>query len=165
MTMMRLIAITFFNRLTALIYIFRKNGSNAFVRVSLEKQSLPRLGTLSTRFFFFSQTRDCKTFTLHDLTDFYVERVTAHRIKRNYHSCFLNSWPNSKTKLKLKHLWEQGGPWCFGGPRQLAYSVYREDRLCIYTVFPTALHSICGGNPPPPYIYYANSFSASRRCF
>ncbi len=55
-------------------------------------------------FFFFSQTGDCTTFTLHDLTDFYVERVTAHRIKINYHSCFHNSWPNSKTKLKLKHL-------------------------------------------------------------
>ncbi len=40
--------------------------------------------TLSTRFFF-SQTRDCTTFTLHDLPDFYVERVTAHRIKINYH--------------------------------------------------------------------------------
>ena len=33
-------------------------------------------------------------------------------------------------------------------------------------VFPTALHSICGGTPPPPYIHiYANSFSASRRRF
>ncbi len=41
---------------------------------------------LSTCFFvFFSQTRDCTTFTLHDLTDFYVERVTAHRIKINDH--------------------------------------------------------------------------------
>ncbi len=41
---------------------------------------------LSTRFFFFfSQTRDCTTFTLYDLTDFYIERVTAHRIKINYH--------------------------------------------------------------------------------
>ncbi len=61
-------------------------------------------------FFFSPQTRDCTTFTLHDLTDFCVETVTAHRIKRNDHSCFHNSWPNSKTKLKLKHLWEQGGP-------------------------------------------------------
>ncbi len=72
-------------------------------------------GTLSPRFFFFPQTRDCTTFTLHDLTDFYVERVTAHHIKRNYHSCFQNSWPNSKTKLKLKHLGEQGGPLVFRG--------------------------------------------------
>ncbi len=38
--------------------------------------------TLSTSFFF-SQTRDCTT--LHDLTDFYVERVTAHHIQINYH--------------------------------------------------------------------------------
>ncbi len=32
------------------------------------------------------------TFTLHDFTDFYVERVTAHRIKINGHSCFHNFW-------------------------------------------------------------------------
>ncbi len=51
-------------------------------------------------FFFFY---DCTIFTLQD---FYIESVTAHRIKRNYHSCFHNSWPNSKSKLKLKHLWE-----------------------------------------------------------
>ncbi len=37
-------------------------------------------------------------------TDFYVERVTAHHIKRNDHSCFHNRLPNSKMKLKLKHL-------------------------------------------------------------
>ncbi len=74
-------------------------------------------------FFFFFQTRDCTTFTLQD---FYIESMTAHRIKRNDHSCFHNSWPNSKSKLKLKHRWEQG---CFGGPMQPAYSAYREDRL------------------------------------
>ncbi len=33
-------------------------------------------------------------FTLHDLTDFYIERVTAHGIKINEHSCFHNRWPN-----------------------------------------------------------------------
>ncbi len=37
-------------------------------------------------------------------TAFYVERVTAHRIKRNDHSCFYNHLPNSKTKLKLNHI-------------------------------------------------------------
>ncbi len=26
---------------------------------------------------------------------------------------------------------EQGGPWCFGGPMQLAFSAHREDRLCM----------------------------------
>ncbi len=90
--------------------------------------------TFNSFFFFLSQTRDCTTFTLHDLTDFYIERVTAHRIKRNDHSCFHNSWPNSKTKLQLKHLWEQGAPWCFGGPTQLAYSAYREDRLWVKVI-------------------------------
>ncbi len=66
--------------------------------------------------FFFSPARDCTTFTLHDLTEFYVERVTVHRIKINDHSCFHNLWPNSKTKLKLKHIWVQGGPLVFRGP-------------------------------------------------
>ncbi len=97
----------------------------------LEKQSLPLLDTL------FSQTRDCTTFTLHDLTDFYVERVTVHSIKINDHSCFHNSWPNSKTKLKLKHIWEQGDPLVFRGPYQFTYSAYREDRLWIYIHPPT----------------------------
>ncbi len=45
-------------------------------------------------FFFFVRARDCTTFTSHDLTDFYVESVTAHHIKINYHSCFHNRWPN-----------------------------------------------------------------------
>ncbi len=62
------------------------------------------------------------TFTLHDLADFYVDRI-----KRNEHSCFHNRWPNSKT---IKIIFEsKGAPWCFGGPTQLAYSAYREDRL------------------------------------
>ncbi len=60
----------------------------------------------SLQLVFFSRARD-SPFTLHDLTDFYVERVTAHPH---------NLWPNSKTKLKLKHLWEQGGPLVFRGP-------------------------------------------------
>ncbi len=31
--------------------------------------------------FFLSRARDCTTSTLHDLTDFYVERATAHTLK------------------------------------------------------------------------------------
>ncbi len=87
------------------------------------RETVSLCGTLSTHFFFLKQ-EDCTTFTLQD---FYIESVTAHRIKRNDRSCFHISWPNSKSKLKLKHLWEQG---CFGGPMQPAYSAYREDRLC-----------------------------------
>ncbi len=61
-------------------------------------------------FFVFVRARDCTTFTLHDLTDFCVWSLTAHRwIKINDHSCFHNRWPNSKTKLKWKHLWEPPG--------------------------------------------------------
>ncbi len=64
-----------------------------------ETVSLPRLGALSIRFCFCQEllSRDCTRFTLHDLTDFYVERVTAHCIKINDHSCFQNRLPNSKT--------------------------------------------------------------------
>ncbi len=40
-----------------------------------ETVSLPRLVMLST--FFSSRVRDFTTFTLHDLTDFYVEMATA----------------------------------------------------------------------------------------
>ncbi len=102
-----------------------RNGWNAFVRVTLclesrsrkalEKQSLFAVcfQLVFFFFFFFFQTRDCTTSTLQD---FYIESVTAHRIKRNDLSCFHNSWPNSKSKLKLKHLWEQGGPLVFRGP-------------------------------------------------
>ncbi len=49
---------------------------------------------------FFFRARDCMIFTLHDLTGVYIERVTAHRIKINDHSCSNNLWPNTKTKLK-----------------------------------------------------------------
>ncbi len=58
-------------------------------------------------FFFFSQTRDCTTSTLQD---FYIESVTAHRIKINDHSCFHNSWPNSKIKTKIKTSLRARGP-------------------------------------------------------
>ncbi len=51
-----------------------------------------------SRFFFFLVNSLCQE------TDFYVERVIAHRIKINDHLCFHNRLPNSKTKLKLKHL-------------------------------------------------------------
>ncbi len=79
----------------------------------LEKQCLFR-GLVHFRLVFFVRSRDCTTFTLHVLADFYTEMVTTHRTKINDHSCFHNRWPNSKTKLKWKHIWEHGGPWCFG---------------------------------------------------
>ncbi len=93
--------------------VWLKKECNAFVCVSLnlESRSWKALISSAARYSlnsgFFSRARDCTIFTLHNLTDFYVESVTAHRIKINDHSCFHNLWPNSKTKLKLKHLWEQ----------------------------------------------------------
>ncbi len=74
--------------------------------IALEKQYLFH-GLRFQLFFFCLEPQE---------TDFYIERVTAHRIKINDHSCFHNRLPNSKTKLKLKHLWEQGGPLVFRGP-------------------------------------------------
>ncbi len=47
-----------------------------------KRSSLSQLCTLSNLFFF--RARDCMIFTLHDFADFYVESVTAHRIKINY---------------------------------------------------------------------------------
>ncbi len=66
------------------------------IRARGKHSSLSRLCTLSTFFFFFEL--DCTTFTLHDLTDFYVERVTAHRIKINYYSL-----AKLKTKQKCEN--------------------------------------------------------------
>ncbi len=71
----------------------------ALTESARETVSLPQLGTLQLFFlnFFLVRARDCTTFKLHDLADFYIESVTAHRITRNDHSCFHNRWPNSKT--------------------------------------------------------------------
>ncbi len=83
-----------------------------------------RLSMLSTSFLVIVLSRT--TLTLHDLTDFYIKSVPAHCITINYNSCFHTRWLNKKTRLKWKHLWEQG---CFRGVMQLAYSAYRENRL------------------------------------
>ncbi len=62
------------------------NEWNAFVRVSLRPESCSRKalenhclfhGLLCFQPIFLSRARDFTTFTLHDLTDFYVERATA----------------------------------------------------------------------------------------
>ncbi len=54
-------------------------------------------------------------------------------IKRNGHSCFHNRWPNSKTKLKWKHIWEQG---CFGALHSLRFlRIGRIGSVCAYNVF------------------------------
>ncbi len=98
-----------------------------------ETVSVPWLGTLSTVFFCLEPwSKDCMTFTLHDLTDFYVERVTAYCIKINYHSCFHNRFLNSKTKLKLKHILEQGGPWCLGLYACLCACVSVSLGVCVW---------------------------------
>ncbi len=106
------------------------NEGNAFIRVSLRLESrsrkaLEKQSLSAARYAFISlfksRARDFTTFTLQDLTDFYVERATAP-LTIHYHSCFQSCWPNSKSKLKWNHLWEQGccssvvpPPWCFGG--------------------------------------------------
>ncbi len=65
----------------------------------------------------------------------YSTDFDAEIVKINDHLCFHNLWPNSKTKLTLKHFWEQGVTLVFRGPMQLAYSTYREDRLCAWIMF------------------------------
>ncbi len=130
-----------------------KNGWNTFVRVSLrlesrsrkalEKQSLPRLVRFQLVFFFVCFFSNKRLYDIHvTWFDWFLCRDgDSARIKINYHSCFHNSWPNSKTNLKLKHLWEQGSPWCSGGPAQPAYSAYREDRLCFSVTWSFRSHS------------------------
>ncbi len=78
------------------------------------KRSRNCLFSGSVRFQLFFFFWHCMTFTLHDLTNFYVERVTVHRIKINDHSCFHNSWPNSKTNLRAR-----GPPGVSGALRSL----------------------------------------------
>ncbi len=55
-------------------------------------------------------------FTLYDLTDFYVERVTAHAFKIIGHSCFITRWPTSKTKLNENIFETKGVPLVYRGP-------------------------------------------------
>ncbi len=74
-------------------------------RKALEKQCLFR-GSLCFQLVVLVSSRDFTTSTLHDLTDFYVERATALHYNK-YHSCFHSRWSNSNTKLKWNHLWEQ----------------------------------------------------------
>ncbi len=108
------------------------------LRKVLEKQYLFRGSVRFQLFFFFCLepwSKDCMTFTLHDLTDFYVERVTAYCIKINYHSCFHNRFLNSKTKLKLKHILEQGGPWCLGLYACLCACVSVSLCVCVCVVY------------------------------
>ncbi len=97
------------------------------------RETVSLRGTLSTLFFFLK--RHCTTFTLQD---FYIESVTAHRIKINYHSCFHNSWPNSKTKLKLKHLWSKGPPGVSGALCSLRIlRIGRIGSVCNFTCWVT----------------------------
>ncbi len=100
-----------------------------FTQVSTHgKRSRNSISSSFTSFIIFLiRARDCTTFTLHDLADFYVESVTAHHIKINDYSYFHNRWPNWKTKLKWKHLWERGGPWCFGALHSLR--ILRKGRI------------------------------------
>ncbi len=75
-----------------------------------------------------SWARDFTTFTLHDLTDFYVERATAPHFNK-LAFMFHSRWPNSETKLKWNPLESP-----LRGPSQLA--LYREDRLWSHTIIP-----------------------------
>ncbi len=91
----------------------RMDVTNAFVRVSLRLESRSRnclrnsissAARYTFNSFVLSRARDCTTFTLHDLIDFYIERATAHHIKIMIIHVFKNRRPNSKNETKIKTL-------------------------------------------------------------
>ncbi len=100
-------------------------------RITLIESARETVSSAVQVFFFclMQETVRCSRYII--LLSFYVERETAHRIKIIYHSCFHNHWPTSKTKLSENLFESKGAPWCFVGPTLLAYSAYREDRLCV----------------------------------
>ncbi len=60
----------------------------AFVRVSLRLELRSRKARYAFNSFFLSRARDFTTFTLHDLTDFYIERAIEPHY--NISSCLLH---------------------------------------------------------------------------
>ncbi len=72
------------------VWLRWKNGCNLCFtpsRIAVAESAHLFHGSVCFRLFF-SRARDCTIFTLHNLTDLYVERVTAHRFKINDLSCF-----------------------------------------------------------------------------
>ncbi len=68
--------------------------------------SLPQLAIRSTRCF--SLEQEILWHSRYMIWLIFMLKGRQHRITINYHSCFHSRWPNSKTKLKWNHLWEQG---------------------------------------------------------
>ncbi len=81
---------------------------------------------------FFPRARDFMIFTLHSLTDFTQRGWQRTALKKYDHSCFPSRWPNSKAKLKWNHLWEQGVPLVFRGPKQCILSIGRIGSALIF---------------------------------
>ncbi len=83
-------------------------------------------------FVFLFRARDFTTFTLHDLTDFYVERATAPHYNK---SSFMFSLPLAKFKnaAKIKSSLRAGGG---GGGGQLTSYVHQltsyEVKICMF---------------------------------
>ncbi len=108
-----------------------QNGAGGTYRrlsVSLRLESRSRKALISSadpyafNSFSFSWARDCTTFTLHDLTDFYVERLTAHRI--NNHSL-------AKLKNEIKIKTSRGPLWYFGPYAACVFCVWGGSALFI----------------------------------
>ncbi len=99
---------------------------NTFVRVSchlescswksLEKRCLFR-GSLCSQLVLLVSSK--RLYHIHVTWFDWFLRRKGDSTALNYHSCFHSRWPNSKTKLKWNHLWEQGAPWCSGALRSL----------------------------------------------
>ncbi len=72
---------------------------------------------LSTLFFFLSQDLVKRLYHIYvTWFDRFLHREGDNVLHSNKWSFMFNRLPNSKTKLKLKHLWDQGGPLVFWGP-------------------------------------------------
>ncbi len=106
----------------------------ALTESARETVSLPRLAMLSTRFFLF-RTRDFTTFTLHDFTDFCIERPTAPRY---YKLSFISA--GQIQKLWTLALWARVPPRVSGALRSLC--ILRIGRIGSVPIKPQTFFSL-----------------------
>ncbi len=97
-----------------------RNGVSSAAWYDLKK----KMQLFFFNFFFLSRARHCMTFTLQDLTDCYVERSTAHRIKRNEWTALKEMFSQPLAKFKnetkmISSLRARGPPGVSGALRSL----------------------------------------------
>ncbi len=90
-------------------------------RKALENQYLFHGSVYAFNSFFVPRAFDKRLYDTHDTWFYrYLHGEGEDCIQINDCSCLtvwvgLTACQTQKTKLKLKHLWEQGAPWCFSG--------------------------------------------------